>query len=205
MSTFRRQAVLGLVASLVLASGAWAQTKPYIGFVYPAGGQQGQTFRVSLGGQFLDGVSSGVVSGEGVKVKIVEYNRHLSPQDIMLLREQLDELKKGGTKDAETKQLIAKIEKRIAEYVLRPQSVAISNMVVAEVTISSDAKPSERELRLCTSRGYSNPLVFHVGQLPEFSVEPMSTSELQVLGKEGDSLRKRRRVLATRANTAVPT
>lgn len=203
MSTFRRQAVLGLVASLVLASGAWAQTKPYIGFVYPAGGQQGQTFRVTLGGQFLDGVDSAFVSGEGVKAKIVEYNRRLSPQDIMLLREQLDELKKGGTKDAETKQLIAKLEKRIADYVLRPQSVAISNIVIVDVTISSDAKPNERELRLGTPRGYSNPLVFHVGQLPEVSAEPMSTSQLQVLGKEEESLRKRRRTLATRANTGT--
>jgi len=203
MSKTRWQTILGLGALLAVVSGAWAQQRPYIGFVYPAGGQQGQTFQVTLGGQFLDGVDSAVVSGEGVKVKIVEYNRHLSPQDIMLLREQLDELKKGGTKDAETKQLITKIEKRIAEYVLRPQSVAISNMVVAEVTVSSDAKPSERELRLGTARGYSNPLVFYVGQLPEVSAEPMSTSELQVLGKEADSLRKRRRVLAARGNTGT--
>ena len=200
MSTSRWQAVLGLAALLAFTSGARAQ-HPYIGFAYPAGGQQGQTFQVTLGGQFLDGVDTAYVSGEGVKVKIVEYNRRLSPQDIMLLREQLDELKKGGSKDAETKQLIAKLEKRIADYVLRPQSVAISNIVIAEVTIAPNAKPSERELRLGTPRGYSNPLVFHVGQLPEIAAEPMSTSELQVLGKEGDSLRKRRRILAARANT----
>jgi hypothetical protein len=201
MSTFRWQAVLGLAALLAFTTVAQAQ-RPYIGFVYPAGGQQGQTFQVTLGGQFLDGVDTAYVSGEGVKVKIVEYNRHLSPQDIMLLREQLDELKKSGTKDAETKQLIAKIEKRIAEYVLRPQSVAISNMVIAEITVAGDAKPSERELRLGTPRGLSNALVFHVGQLPEISAEPMSTSQLQVLGKEEESLRKRRRTLAARANNA---
>jgi hypothetical protein len=203
MSTSRWQAILGLVALLAVASGAQAQQRPYIGFVYPAGGQQGQTFQVTLGGQFLDGVDTAVVSGEGVKVKIIEYNRHLSPQDIMLLREQLDELKKGGSKDAETKQLIAKLEKRIAEYVLRPQSVAISNMIIAEVTIAPDAKPSERELRMGTPRGYSNPLVFHVGQLPEVSAEPMSTSQLQVLGKEEESLRKRRRALAARGNSGT--
>jgi hypothetical protein len=203
MSTSRWQAILGLAALLAVASGAQAQQRPYIGFVYPAGGQQGQTFQVTLGGQFLDGVDTAVVSGEGVKVRIIEYNRHLSPQDIMLLREQLDELKKGGSKDAETKQLIAKLEKRIAEYVLRPQSVAISNMIIAEVTIAPDAKPSERELRMGTPRGYSNPLVFHVGQLPEVSAEPMSTSQLQVLGKEEESLRKRRRTLAARGNSGT--
>ncbi|MFA7005078.1 MAG: PPC domain-containing protein, partial [Verrucomicrobiia bacterium] len=202
MSTFRWQAVLGLVAVLAFTSGAQAQ-HPYIGFVYPAGGQQGQTFQVTLGGQFLDGVDTAIVSGEGVKVKIVEYNRRLSPQDIMLLREQLDDLKKGASKDAETKQLIAKLEKRIADYVLRPQSVAISNIVVAEVTVASDAKPSERELRLGTPRGYSNAMVFYVGQLPEVSAEPMSTSQLQVLGKEEESLRKRRRTLAARGNAGT--
>ena len=196
MSKFRWQAVFGVVVLLAMAPGVWAQQRPYIGFVYPAGGQQGTTFQVTLGGQYLEGVSSAIVSGEGVQVKVLEYNKHLNPQEVMLLREQMDELKKSGAKDAETKQLIAKLEKRIAEYVLRPQSVSISNMVIAEVTIASDAKPSERELRLGTPRGYSNPLVFHVGQLPEVLAEPMSTSPLQVLGKEEESLVKRRRALA---------
>ena len=37
----------------------------------------------------------------------------------------------------------------------------------------------------------SNPLVFHVGQLPEVSRKPMITRHLQVLGKEELALRKR--------------
>ena len=46
-----RLAVLALAGSLALAPAAHAQQRPYIGFVYPAGGQQGTTFRVKLGGQ----------------------------------------------------------------------------------------------------------------------------------------------------------
>jgi hypothetical protein len=35
--------------------------------------------------------------------------------------------------------------------------------------------------------------VFHVGQLPEVTAEPLPTSPKQILGKEGQSLRKRKR------------
>ena len=46
--------VLGLVAWLATASAACgAGPRPYIGYVYPAGGQQGTTFQVRLGGQGL--------------------------------------------------------------------------------------------------------------------------------------------------------
>ena len=44
---------------------------------------------------------------------------------------------------------------------------------------------------MSTLRGVSNPLVFHVGQLPEICRKPMLTATLQVLGKEEQALRKR--------------
>ena len=49
--------------------------RPYIGFVYPAGGQQGTTFQIRLGGQDLDGVDGVLVSGTGFPAKVVEYQR----------------------------------------------------------------------------------------------------------------------------------
>ena len=51
--------ILGLTGLLAIAPAALAQTRPYIGFVYPAGGQQGTTFQVRLGGQGLDDVQIG--------------------------------------------------------------------------------------------------------------------------------------------------
>jgi Bacterial pre-peptidase C-terminal domain len=204
MSKFQWSSVLGLAALCAVVTGAQAQQRPYAGFVYPAGGQRGTTFQVTVGGQYLEGVNTAYVSGEGVHAKVMEYNKHLNPQEVMVLREQLDELKKGGAsgKDEETRKMIARIQKIVDDYVLRPQSVSISNIAVVEVTIDSNAKPSEREFRLGTPRGLSNPMVFHVGQLPEMSLPPMSTSPLQVLGKEEESLVKRRRSLAARASSS---
>jgi hypothetical protein len=63
--------------------------------------------------------------------------------------------------------------------------------MIVEVTIARNAEPGEREIRLVTLRGVSNPLAFQVGQLPEFSRKPMLTATLQVLGKEYQALRKR--------------
>jgi hypothetical protein len=219
--------VLGAVGWLSVAPAAWAQVRPYIGFVYPAGGQQGTTFQIKLGGQGLEGVDQVFVTGAGVTARLLEYNRPLNPQETTLLNEQLKELKRGkpevasammisgipmmasensmmasgtatekgaakpGGTNEPTLKLIAMIEKRVAEYVNRPASVALASIAYVEVTIAPDAQPGERELRLGTLRGLSNPLVFHVGQLPEVCRKPMTTSPLQVLGKEELALRKR--------------
>ncbi|TAN37716.1 MAG: hypothetical protein EPN23_04155 [Verrucomicrobia bacterium] len=209
--------VVGLLGCWMTMPAAWAQ-RPYIGFAYPAGGQQGTTFHVKLGGQTLDGVDEVLISGAGVKARVVEYFRPLNPQEMQLLGEQLRELKhddkqapdmmaplmntmmmdsaavtKSPTNSASTstQKLIAKIEKRMAEYVQRPASAAIAAIAIVEVTIAPDAPPGERELRLATPRGISNPMVFHVGQLPEVSRKPMLTSQFQVLGKEELALRRR--------------
>jgi len=203
-------AVLGLAAWLATTSAAFAQVRPYIGYAYPAGGQQGTTFQVRLGGQGLDDVRSVLVSGTGVQAKVVEYHRRLNNQEIQLLREQLRELKeaasagspaaatttsagKSSTKvdEEERLKLIAKIEKRVAEYVQAPACPAISSIVLVEVTLAAGAHPGPRELRLVTPRGVSNPLQFHVGQFAEVSRKPMMSATIQVLGKEALALRKR--------------
>src|ERR1035441_4324470 len=220
-------AVLVAAGWLVFASAAQAQVRPYIGFVYPAGGQQGTTFQIRLGGQGLEDVNRVFVTGAGVTAKVVEYDRPLNPQEVTLLNEQLKELKRGkpegasmmmnsgapmmasespmvtsGTttqktarvradSDEPTLKLAARIEKRVAEYVGRPASVALASIAYVEVTIAPDAPPGERELRLGTLRGISNPLEFDVGQLPEVCRKPMTTATLQVLGKEELALRKR--------------
>ena len=211
---------------LVRTLPAHAQPRPYIGFVYPAGGQQGTTFAVRLGGQNLEGATEVLVTGTGVSARVVECYRRLGPQEITLLNEQLKELKQakpaaaaammssepsmmaaeatmmsaGATpgktnapaaQNEATRKLIAKIEKRIAEYCNRPASAALAGLVFIEVTVAPDAEPGERELRIRTPTGLSNPMVFLVGQLPEVSRKPMITSSYQVLGKEELALRKR--------------
>jgi hypothetical protein len=196
------------LGSLLAASAAQAQVRPYIGFVYPAGGQQGTKVQVRLGGQGLDDVNRAIVSGKGVTAKVVEYQRRLSPIEIQLLREQLNELKGGsrrparelmaaatgaasGAQDQAKLKLAAKIEDRMAAYVNRPACASISNIVFVEVAIDADAEPGQRELVVATPRGVSNPLPFCVGQVPEVARKAMRTSEFQVLGKEELALRNR--------------
>jgi hypothetical protein len=210
-------AVLGVAGCLAVVPAVWAQ-RPYIGFAYPAGGQQGTTFQVKVGGQTMDNLHGALVSGPGVHATMLEYFRPLGPQEMTLLSEQLRELRRDAKKapdmmapmmntmmmdaaatskaaatdtNTPTQRLIAKIEKRMAETVNRPASVAIASIGIIEVTIASDAPPGERELRVVTPRGVSNPMVFNVGQVPEICRKPMITASFQVLGKEELALRKR--------------
>ncbi|MCS7239222.1 MAG: hypothetical protein NZ899_13280 [Thermoguttaceae bacterium] len=88
--------VLRVVAFLVVstwlfASVAFAQ-RQYIGYVYPAGGQQGTTFPIRLGGQGLSYPTGLIVTGEGVSVRLVDFLRVMSNQELDLLRQQLKEL-----------------------------------------------------------------------------------------------------------------
>ena len=210
--------LLGTVVMLALAPAAHAQKRPFIGYVYPAGGQQATTVQVKLGGQDLDGVNAVLVTGPGVSARVVEYFRRLGNQEVQLLNEQVKELKKSApaaatampaenppmmdammegkppppaATDTPAPDLIAQIERRTREAVQTPACASIAGLVWLEITLAPDAPPGPRELRLVTPRGVSNPLPFHVGQLPETSRTPMIAANLQVLGKEAAALRKR--------------
>lgn len=201
MNRLRRLSFLVLAGLLATTPEAWGQATPYIGFAYPAGGQQGTTFQVRLGGQRLDGIVGAVVSGEGVSAKLVEFYRRFSNQDMSLMREQLRELKRPPSRrgrqaqqpalDKDTQKILSRIEERIGAYVNRPACASLAEIALIEVTIAPDAQPGPREIRLVTQRGATNPLPFHVGQVPEVARKPMRTAEFPVLGKEELALRKR--------------
>ena len=58
------------------ASTAWGQAAsrdPHVGYLYPAGGQQGTTVEILAGGQLLRGASTVYISGEGVRASVVRY------------------------------------------------------------------------------------------------------------------------------------
>ncbi|MHB8902985.1 MAG: hypothetical protein ACYC6Y_29850, partial [Thermoguttaceae bacterium] len=96
MNRFERLPMLGLAILLAAASSVSAQNQ-YIGFVYPAGGQQGTTFPIRLGGQGLNHASGVLVSGDGVSVRLVDYYRVMDNQEMALVRQQLTELQKKET------------------------------------------------------------------------------------------------------------
>ncbi|MCX6897260.1 MAG: hypothetical protein NT105_01045 [Verrucomicrobia bacterium] len=82
MSLIQWQAVLWLVASMAMTPALHAQQPaPRIGYVYPAGGQQGTTFQVVIGGQRLKDLKEVFVSGSGVQAVMLERARPLTPQE----------------------------------------------------------------------------------------------------------------------------
>lgn len=199
---FLRACLIASALLIVSVPSVRAQQRPYIGFVYPAGGKQGTTFQVRLGGQGVDDVYRVIISGAGVSGRLIECHRLLNNEEVRLLQDQLKELKKDqpvkAVTAAETSSqqtnltpLISAIDTRLAEHVARPACRSIATLVFAEIAMDSDAAPGDREIRLVTARGVSNPLKFCVGQVEEFTRKPMVTAQMQVLGKEAQALRKR--------------
>jgi hypothetical protein len=167
MNSSRRQWRLALATVLTLVPAAWAQQgPPHVGYVYPAGGRQGETFPVKIGGQYLDGVTSVYVSGLGIQATVVELNKPMTQKEANTLRERLQELLKKG-KDAATLAELAEIRKKLATF-NRNANPALAEVLTLEITMAPDAELGERELRLSTPLGLSNPLVFCVDRLSEF-------------------------------------
>ena len=155
-----------LAACLAAAPAARAQQfAPTIAYVYPAGGRQGETFQVKVGGQLLNGAGDAHVSGPGAQAKVVEHIKPMTQKDFNDLREQMQELVKQR-KTAELLRQIDDIRKKLSTF-NRNANPAMADTVILEVTIAADAPPGRRELRLTTNLGVTNPLVFCVGQLPE--------------------------------------
>jgi len=185
MKPIRWPAVFVAAALVVLAPAAWAQQQaPRIGYVFPAGGRQGTTFQVTLGGQFLEGASEAYFSGTGVRAKVIEHFKPLTVAQASLLRDKMKELQekkaaanRGGpgaaTRPAWTaadEEMLVDIRKKLATFIPRNQvNPAIVETVTLEVTIGPEAELAPRDLRLKTPMGLTNPLVFCVGKLPEVS------------------------------------
>lgn len=169
------------------------QGEPHIGYLYPAGGRTGAVFDVVVGGQFLNGITNIYLSGAGVTGKIMELTRPLTPKELNELRQEARELQdrkamanraarqraqkvepQNSTNTAwtaEDEKRLAMIRRKLNPPGNRQPSPAIAEKVTVELSIAADAAPGARELRLETASGLSNPMVFHVGRLPEFTEE----------------------------------
>jgi hypothetical protein len=170
------------MALLALATSARAQqVPPHVGYVYPAGGRQGTTVDVTVGGQFLGDAAKAYISGGGVKVAMVPHEKPITRQQFNQLRDKAAELRKKLPDPDVRKQLI-EIRKQVAMFLRRPSSPAIAESLPLQITVDADAAPGPRELRLATPAGLSNPLVFIVGQLPESVKQtPTDTEDLAEL------------------------
>jgi hypothetical protein len=182
LSMFRnRPAAAWLVTLLIVAPavvplrGQQQQNLPHAGYVYPAGGRQGSTVQVTVGGQFLDGAAGVLVSGAGVQARVADLNKPLTGQALNDLRDKMQALQKQPADPIVQRQLVA-IRTQLADSLRRNAAPVLSELVTVEITIAPDAEPGARQFRLITPRGVTTPLVFIVSQLPEFREHDVKNS-----------------------------
>ncbi|MCM8759243.1 MAG: hypothetical protein NC906_05670, partial [Candidatus Omnitrophica bacterium] len=172
------------------------ERQPYIGYVYPAGGQAGTTFTVTIGGQNLRGTNKVYFSTEKISSTIINYNGPSGPLNALQieeLRRILQEIrdKRSGRKTSEDtrtetekkvklpdipelRNLESKTPKElnfIYEKYLNRQNKPkppIAEEIQIQITIDPDAKPGDYEMWLKTPNGLTNPVMFQVGKFPEF-------------------------------------
>jgi hypothetical protein len=169
---------------LAVVPGVLAQNAPHLAYVLPAGGRQGATFQVTTGGQFLPNVAKVYVSGGGVQATVLDYARPMNAMQAIQLRDRMQALQKETMTAAVQKEMVDTRVKLLLFNARRLTSPVLAETVTLQVAIASGAAPGKRELRVATPQGLSNPLVFCVGQLPEFtekeSIGVVQTPQVQI-------------------------
>ncbi|MEI6890621.1 MAG: hypothetical protein V5783_00485 [Pontiella sp.] len=193
MSRGVRMAIITLLMGM--ADFAEASNEPHIGFVFPAGAQQGMTFEMLIGGQYFNGATQIFVSGEGVQVEILGYAVRYEARRVSQLYRNRENAR--ATLNDETVDDNARIsaERRIRQTTQQIQLIDVPEGVDREdkkavlkfykrdkkeqfnpqlesrlhvrVRISKQAPLGARELRVYTPAGLSNPVFFEVGSLEE--------------------------------------
>jgi len=178
-----------LALALVLApasnlSAQYTGKNPHVGYVYPGGGCRGTTFEVVVGGQHIKEVTEAYISGGGIKSKIVGWYRPLTAGENNALNQKIrikqDELEKKSGKGKVTREMAIKAagitEDQLKEMAIyqkrradpkRQLNPQIDEELTVQIQLAPDAQFGDRELRLLTPTGMSNPLWFCVGQWPE--------------------------------------
>jgi len=176
MHRCRTRTILALAAFWGLAPAAPAQQPAArIGYLMPAGGQQGATLLAIVGGRYLEGVAQAFISGSGVDVKVIDYvpptkrgNANLTTR-VQKLAEKPSG--KNGKWTPDDDRLLTALTRKLAISQRVPPAPAIGESVLLQITIAADAPPGQRELRVETSKGLTNPMAFWIGELPEAAQE----------------------------------
>ena len=190
MTPNRLLLVIALAAGLAHAQAN--RRRPYVGYLCAAGGQRGTIVRITAGGQNLRGAKRVFISGEGVHATVIGHRRAawlLKPDERRAVAKRLRQLttgRKGRTtttdeaplpdhpmlRDLES--LSRKELRRVAHEFLDPArrsqlSAQIAETVEIKVQIDARAELGDRELRIETPRGLTNPMLFFVGSFLESS------------------------------------
>jgi len=177
--------LIGMLAAPAAPARGQQANSPHAGFAYPAGGRQGTTVQVMVGGRNLEGVSGAVFTGRGLKAEIAGYDKPLSQREITELRDKAQELQKG-TMTPETRRQIAEMRDRIGDSLRRLSNPVLAESVTLAVAIDGAAEPGPWQLRLVTPLGLTNPVAFSVSQLPEVvEAEPTAGADAAAGGRAG--------------------
>ena len=170
-----------------------AAVVPHVGFVYPAGAMPGTKLTVVIGGQYLRDFAGINLSGVPVEFQQTDYLRIYDRQEAGGLRRRKELLEaKIAEEPGELikKQMLRQIEllepeiamtkEVMMEDKMNPAMAAkkqfnpqIAERVTLELTLPENISSGDYELRVITTNGLSNPLMFQIGQLPEvFEKEP---------------------------------
>ncbi|MBI5834967.1 MAG: PPC domain-containing protein [Armatimonadetes bacterium] len=197
----RRLALLCLLPA-VLAPAALAQRfgrDPHLGYAFPAGGRQGTTVRVTLGGEDLGGPRLVEASGIGLTTKVVEHVRPLGKQvlgDIGKVIGALIRAKVTGRAfeqpmedgkpiklpdhpwlrdlDKKTVDELSTLARKLFDP-KRQENAQIAESLIVDVIVDPKAALGYHQLRVQTNQGLSNPVNFEVGVLPEIVEEDQPT------------------------------
>jgi hypothetical protein len=209
--TLLKHFVLTLLCALAAVPALRAQQPavPHAAYVFPAGGRQGASFEVKVAGQYLAAITNAYISGDGVQAVVTNYDKPLTQQQITQLRDQQKALQdkraafqaaKNGTATntgqpappltAEDTRMLAEIRDKLAQNQERSANPVFAENVTLKITIAPDAEPGERELRLGAPMAMSQPLLFCVGQLPEFNKpKPPPDTQPPAAGRPGPNAR----------------
>ena len=100
---------------------------------------------------------------------------------------EIEALKKkyaNATWGPEDEAKLAELRKKISGGVRRPENPAICEIVTLEVTIAAESTQGDREIRLGTPQGLTNPMMFKIGQLPEYTKPAVKEIKAQTTVKE---------------------
>jgi hypothetical protein len=190
----RTRALAGAILALSTTVAMAQSSGPYAAYVFPAGGQRGTTFTVTVAGQNLGNPLGTEVSGDGVSVRVLGFIGKAGPltkvQEEELRRRlqeltgarpspeagsavqtptekvELPDLKELRNLESRTKPQLRLVFDQYLNREKRPKP-PMDELVTLEITLAASAASGDRALRLRTRNGLTNPLVFQVGAVPE--------------------------------------
>ena len=196
MKAFKTTVFLRFFCAAFFFAGAYAQelSSPNIAYVYPAGGQRGSVFKMTIGGSKFSGVDRIFFSTPSISAKILELTIPFTEGQRAQLRMKLEKeyiLSNPGMKEKieamgkdgqaflrrktmeipENKNQI--YEADASEYLRVVSTDAMADTVEIEVSVAPDAPLGIYSVMLAGPNGISNPAKISISDLPEKSKQSL--------------------------------